>query len=403
MTDLLPPAYPAARGECPFGPPKEYGAWRDVDGLGEVTLQGGERAWVATGYDYFRELLGDPRVSSDPENPGMPVVFPSHSARIPTRKSWRNMDDPEHGRMRRMVNRRFNAPSVEKLRPMIEERVVELLDAMSSDKSSADLMEEFAYPLPLIITCDLLGVPYDKHAFFKQKVDQMFAPGGTPEDALAAGQDLSAYMSALIDDKQDTPSDDIMSDLVGGQLAKGELERSDVINTSILLLVGGLEAVASMIGGSVILLTRHPEQLAALRDSDDPTYVANAVEELLRFVSPTENGINRTIVEDFEIGGHQIRTGDGLIVNAPAANRDPRIFTDPEVLDTTKAPDAPHVAFGAGVHQYIGQTLARVELQIALPALLRRLPDLHITVADDEIPYRPNMQLFGVKSLPVAW
>lgn len=396
-------SYPALRGEEPFGPPAEYAEWREREGLTRVALQSGQTAWVATRYDYFRRILEDPGISSDPENPGMPVVFPSHAARIPTRKSWRNMDDPEHSRMRRMIARKFNAPTVEAMRPAIERRVDELLDAMTDGRRSADLMEEFAYPLPLIITCDVLGVPYEDHRFFKEKVDAMFAPGSTPDSAMAAGRELSDYMFALMKTKEGQTGDDVLSVLVNEQLAKGALEPADVVNTAVLLLVGGLEAVASMIGGSVILLTERPEQLAELRDTEDPKFVANAIEQLLRYISVTENGINRTAVDDVEVDGTVIAKGEGVVLNAPAANRDPRVFSRPEELDIAHVDSTPHVAFGAGAHQCIGQTLARVELQIALPKLLKRLPGLALAIDRDDIPYRPNMQLFGVKSLPVTW
>jgi cytochrome P450 len=273
---------------------------------------------------------------------------------------------------------------------------------MASGPKPVDLITAFALPLPSLVICHLLGVPYADHEFFQDRSREMLNATGDPAEALRAGKDLGQYLHTLIKAKEAEPGDDLLSRLVDSRLRTEELTSREVTSMAMLLLIAGHETTANQFGLGVAALLRNPEQAAQLRDATDPDVVNGAVEELLRLLTITHFGRRRVAVEDVEVRGTLIRAGNGVIAAADIANRDPDVFADPDRFDPTRKPNR-HVAFGFGVHQCLGQPLARLELQIAFPALLRRFPDLRLAVDFDEIAYRDKLPIYGPKALPITW
>ena len=397
-----PAAFPMPRS-CPFDPPADLAEFAADEPIARVRIWDGSTPWLITRHDDVRAVLADRRFSSDGNRPG----FPSQSAvskfrRERSRGSFLSMDDPEHARYRRMLVGEFTVRRIEGLRPLIVESVTDLLAAMASGPKPVDLITAFALPLPSLVICHLLGVPYADHEFFQDRSREMLNATGDPAEALRAGKDLALYLHTLIKAKEAEPGDDLLSRLVDSRLRTEELTSREVTSMAMLLLIAGHETTANQFGFGVAALLRNPEQAAQLRDATDPDVVNGAVEELLRLLTITHFGRRRVAVEDVEVRGTLIRAGDGVIAAADIANRDPDIFADPDRFDPTRKPNR-HVAFGFGVHQCLGQPLARLELQIAFPALLRRFPDLRLAVDFDEIAYRDKLPIYGPKALPITW
>lgn len=311
------------------------------------------------------------------------------------------MDDPEHARLRRMVTAPFAIKRVEALRPAVQKIVDDLIDDMLAGPNPADLVEAFALPVPSLVICALLGVPYTDHDLFQGHSRNLISRSVPPEQRGASFQALHDYLDQLLERKLAEPADDLLSQLVA-RVRAGELKRSDAAGIGVLLLVAGHETTANMIALGTLALLEHPGQLALLRDSDDPKLVAGAVEELLRYLNITHTGRRRVALDDIEIAGVTIRAGDGLIMANDIGNRDPGVFPDPGRLDVTR--DARrHVAFGFGVHQCLGQPLARLELQVVYSTLYRRVPTLRRATALESIPFKHDGAVYGVYELPVSW
>ncbi|MEQ3553514.1 cytochrome P450 [Pseudonocardia nematodicida] len=374
-----------------------------MDGLTEVTLWDGRRAWVATRIDYVRRLLADRRFSAVWDHPGMPTISEGTSAPTPTRSSLLRMDDPEHARLRRMIARDFTARRAREMRPRIEEVCGGLLDAMARREPPVDLVAAYAQALPSLIACEILGVPTEDSDFFQSRVRGMMTPNASREDTLAAGRDLMGYLGELVGRKRGVPGEDTYSRLANTYLANGELTESECVTMAVLLLVGSYDTTASMITMGYLALAAHPDQLALVRDSEDPAFVGNAVENLLRYMTVIENNLNRVALDDVEIDGHLIRAGEGVVFNIPAANRDPRAFPAAGVLDVSRVEPQEHLSFGAGPHVCLGRHLARVELQVALPMLLRRFPTLRPVEKISDVRLRENPIIVSAVELPVTW
>jgi cytochrome P450 len=310
--------------------------------------------------------------------------------------SFIRMDDPEHARFRRMLTGDFIIKRVEALRPEVQRIVDGFLDRMTSRNPPADLVAEFALPVPSLVICRLLGVPYQDHDYFQERSRILLRDHSTAEQVRRARDELSSYLEELADRKVHRRDQRIISRLV----ARGDLTRSEVATMSLLLLVAGHETTANMTALSTLALLRDPAQLARLRE--EPALIKGAIEELLRFLSIVQSGTVRVAVETAEIGGTTIEAGEGVVCMLSTANRDGSVFAAPDRLDLTR--DARrHVAFGFGVHQCLGQPLARLELQIALESLIRRLPGLRLAVPVEQIRFRTDTVVHGVEELPVAW
>ncbi|MFI2433159.1 cytochrome P450 [Streptomyces sp. NPDC018693] len=379
-------------------PAPEYAKWRAEEPVRRVTVWGDNSPWLITRHEDARAVLADPRFSADATRDG----FPGLSPRVPPRGPGQFfvMDPPDHTRLRRMLIPDFTFRRIEALRPAIERVCAELLDAMTADGArAADLVEAYALPQPTRVICALLGVPYDDHAFFQEQVRVLTGMTSAPPEMMAARTALYGYLGDLLAARAADPADDLISRLATERVATGEASAEEAVGVAALLLIAGHETTAHMFPLSVLALLGRPDQLAALRA--DPTLWPGAVEELLRHLTVTHAGMRRIATEDVEVGGVRIRAGEGVVVALQSANRDPAAFPDPDTLDIRRDTNG-HLAFGHGLHQCVGQSLARAELQIGLPALFDRLPELHITAPLDDL--RPSTSsVHGVQSLPVAW
>ncbi|MFE6052685.1 cytochrome P450 [Kitasatospora sp. NPDC056446] len=385
---------------CPFGPPPAYTEAAATAPLVRADLPGGEPCWLATGYADVRTILSDRRFSADVRHPNFPLLVAGRRELIAKNPSFLRLDDPEHARLRRMVTGDFLVKRVEAIRPAVQQIVDEALDRMTDGRTEADLVADFALPVPSLVICQLLGVPYEDRDFFQSVSRTLLTNTSTLEQLTEAQDELLDYLRGLATRKRDQPEDDILSRLA----VRDDLTPHDVASTGILLLIAGHETTANMISLSAAMLLDRPEQAARLAD---PAAVPGAVEELLRHLTIVHTGLPRVALEDVELSGTTIRAGEGVIAMISTANRDESVFGDADRLpvdDLDLDRDARrHMAFGFGVHQCLGQPLARAELQIALATLFRRLPGLRLTVPRGELAFRTESFIYGMRSLPVTW
>ncbi|AQU65262.1 cytochrome P450 [Streptomyces niveus] len=394
------PRFPMTRAAgCPFDPPPTAVAQQKQAPLTRVRLWDDSTPWLVTRYAEQRALLADPRVSADINRPGYPlqVALPPGGGSA----SFVLMDDPEHARLRRMVTAPFAIKRVAALRPAIQGIVDELIDDMLAGPKPVDLVEAFALPVPSLVICELLGVPYADHDFFQDNSKIVIKRDAGPEQRMGAQRALLGYLDDLMGRKLADPADDLLSGLAE-RVRSGEMTRNEAAQMGVLLLIAGHETTANMIALGTLALLEHPAQLELLRDSDDPKLVASAVEELLRYLNIVHNGRRRVALEDIEIAGERVRAGEGLIIANDIGNRDPDAFPDPDRLDIER--DARHhVAFGFGVHQCLGQPLARLELQVVYSTLYRRIPALRLAGDIERVPFKHDGNVYGVYELPVTW
>ncbi|MFI5758704.1 cytochrome P450 [Streptomyces sp. NPDC051569] len=405
MTETAIPTFPLSRAPgCPFDPPPQYATLRESAPVSPIRLWNGQVAWLLTRYEDQRAVLTDPRFSSDVTRPG----HPTQSEGVKARRDSGNLpflvrDDPEHNHIRRMFTGHFTVKRIAAMKPRIQQIIDDLLDTMEAAGPPADLVAAFALPMPSLVISELLGVPHQDHGLFQRAARTLVTLDSTAEQSKAAADELASYLSDLIADKERRPADDLLSTLIEERVRTGELDRAQLVENAILLLAAGHETTANMTALGTLALLHHPDQLAVVRDSDDPARVATAVEELLRYLTITHSGRRRVAVEDVEVAGTLIRAGEGVVLANDAANRDATVFTDPDRLDIDRPEVRRHIAFGHGTHQCLGQNLARVELQLAYPALLRRFPGLRTTVPDDQLRFKEDMLVYGVHELPVTW
>jgi cytochrome P450 len=415
------PEFPMPRASgCPFDPPPALQALQALQEEGPLTkvrLSGGSTPWLVTRYAEQRALLADPRVSVDRTRPGFPQEETAHADGDgetgygggngaaanggSNGLSFITMDDPEHARLRRMVTAPFTVKRMEAIRPAVQNIVDESIDDMLAGPKPVDLVEAFALPVPSLVICELLGVPYADHDFFQENSKTIIKRDVTAEQRSTASRRLAAYLGDLVDKKLGDPGDDLLSQ-VAERVKAGELSRQEAASMGVLLLIAGHETTANMIALGTLALLEHPDQLAILRQTDDPKLVASAVEELLRYLHIVHHGLRRVALEDIEIAGQVVRAGEGLIMVNELGSRDPDVFPDPHRLDIHR--DARrHAVFGFGVHQCLGQSLARIELQVVYSTLYRRVPTLRRAVDLEQIPFKHDGFVYGVYELPVTW
>jgi cytochrome P450 len=397
------PSYPMARAEgCPLDPPPDLGALQADTPLARVRLWDGSAPWLVTRHAEQRALLADQRVSADAARTGYPHQSRGLQARRSGAPSFIAMDDPEHARLRRMVTSAFTIRRIEAMRPGIQRIVDELIDELLSGPTPADLVTAFALPVPSLVICQFLGVPYADHDFF-QRTSRTLINRETPADtAQEARDELLGYLDRLIGRKLGDPGDDLLSRLAAERVLTGEISRQDLAAMGLLLLIAGHETTANMIALGTLALLTHPDQLAAIRETSDPGLITRTVEELLRYLSIVHSGRRRVALEDIEIAGQVIRAGEGIILPTEIANRDAAVFPDPDALDVHRDSRG-HMAFGFGVHQCLGQPLARLELQVVYGTLYRRVPTLALAADIGQIPFKHDGIVYGVYELPVTW
>jgi cytochrome P450 len=354
--------------------------------------------WILTRYADCQGVLADPRCSSNPAHESRP------SEGSPARQAGSNLllflDPPDHTRLRRLVSKAFTPRRVEELRPRIAELVDALLDEVDGEPTF-NLLEALAFPLPVIVICELMGVPAEDRDSLKEwstAASRLLDPdveGETLELGLLAGMGLAGYFDALFEERRRQPQDDLVSGLVAAEEEGDRLSADELRAITVLLFIAGHETTMNLIGNGTYALLQQPDQLALVRD--DPEMARSAIEELLRYDGPV-HVTARVPTEDIDVGGTPIAAGERMVVALGAANRDPAQYPDPDRLDVTRE-DNRHLTFSHGIHFCLGASLARVEGQVAIPRLLQRFPDLALAA---EPSYREHLVLRGLTELQVA-
>jgi pentalenic acid synthase len=386
-------AFPQDR-TCPYQPPTGYQALAEHGPITRLTLWDGHEVWAITGHAEARRLLADTRLSTDRRNPTYPMTSEAASS---TQHRFTpplvGVDDPVHKVQRGMLIPGFTVRRINALRPRIQEMAQRVLDTVVEKGAPAELVGAFAQPLPSMVMCHLLGVPYEDHDVFEEQTTRMLS-GQNPAAAMG---ELRAYLGDLIGEHRHRLGDGLCRDLVAAPGDKVEL--GDLIDLVLVILAAGHETTANMISLGIFTLLRHPERLAELRA--DPSLMPAVVEELLRYLSITD-GFTRVATADIEIADITIRDGDGIIFLTSVINRDENAREQPNTLNWRRA-TRDHISFGFGAHQCLGQNLARVILGIALHSLFERLPGLRLAVTPEEIPGKPGIAIQGLTELPVTW
>ncbi|MGW0484200.1 cytochrome P450 [Nonomuraea sp. NPDC003214] len=374
MTEHALPALPTERRPgCPFDPPQELVEAREQSPISRLPFADGHQGLLVTGHDLARSILADPRFSSRKELMKHHPTIDYGDIEVPPAPpgEFLLMDEPRHSRYRKPLVGRFTVRRMRLLTERVQQITAEHLDAMEQAGPPADLVTAFAKPIPAIMICELLGVPYEDRGSFQDDIDTFMNGETSDEDLIAAYTAVQDYLAALVAAKRAHPTDDVLSDLLDSDLTDEEVR-----GMALILLAAGLDTTANMLALGTFALLEHPEQLAALRA--DPALAGPAVEELLRYLSVAKQFV-RVALEDVELGGHAIKAGTTVILSLGTANRDPERFPDPHRLDL-------------------------VELRVALPALVQRFPTLRLAVPAGQVDLRPEIaDIYGVKSLPVTW
>jgi cytochrome P450 monooxygenase len=372
-------------------PPAEYAGYREHRGLVLSYLPGGTPVWLVSRHEDVRAVLTSPQISSNPDHPGFPNV--NDTMGVPKQEQipgwFVGLDQPEHGRFRKALVPEFTARRAREMRPQIQRIVDERVDALLAAGSPADLVTEFALPVPSLVISMLLGVPPVDRDFFESRTRTLIAIRTSTEEQRAnATTELLRYLNRLIAIKEKWPGDDLISRL----LATGSLTSEELSGVLMLMLIAGHETTADNIALGVVTLLNNPEWIGDER----------IVEELLRLHSVADIVSLRVAVEDVEIGGQLIRAGEGIVPLVAGANHDGEMFPCPHAFDPARSAKH-HVAFGYGVHQCLGQNLVRVELELAYRTLFERVPTLKLAESTDNLPYKTDTVIYGLHELPVRW
>jgi cytochrome P450 len=371
-------------------------------------LDGETMIWFVTRHDdVVRVLLDDERFVRDPSLALSPEQLEESTSRMPEsfafiEQHMLNRDGADHRRLRRLVTKAFTPRMVEQLRPRIEEIAGGLLDAVEA-RGEMDIVEEYAFPLPITVIAELLGIPVADRDRFRRWSNAIVTPAFGPDALTEFGSlmaDFVGYLHSLFERRRSEPEEDLISALLQVRAGGDALSEQELFSMVVLLIVAGHETTVNLIANAVLALLEHTDQLAELRR--DPARVSAAIEECLRYDGPVERALNRWAASDVDLGGHTIRRGDDVIVVLGSANRDPERFRDADLLDLDRG-DTKHVAFGRGSHYCLGAPLARLEGEVALTTLLRRLPGVRLAVAREELRWRPVPLFRSLVSLPVAW
>jgi len=382
-----------------------YAHLRAESPVHQTSLSDGRAIWLVTRYEDVVSVLRDPRFVKDIRH----ALTPEQQAALPVLNpvldllshDLLNQDPPNHTRLRALVSKAFTPRLVEGLRPRIQQLADELLAAMAP-RREVDLMEAYAFPIPIIVIAELLGVPPEDRDRFRDWSNEIVGINPTPaglERVTVAVGELTEYLGRLFAERRRAPQDDLISGLVQAEEAGDRLSERELYSMASIILIAGHETTVNLIGNGTLVLLQHPDQLARLRS--DPALIRPAIEELLRHSGPVEGSTDRYAAEDVEIGGVTIPRGAAVYVMLGSANRDAERFDDPNAVDLTRD-TRQHVAFGQGIHYCLGAPLARLEGQIAIGSLIQRFPNLRLTVPVETLTWRPGMLVRGLDRLPVA-
>lgn len=385
-----------------FDPIAELGEIRDSAGVRTVTNAFGMQVYLVTRHDDVKAVLADPEHFSNERPPGFllpgaPVVS-AEEQQAAQSGNLLGLDPPRHSRLRRMLTGEFTARRMKRLEGRIVEIVDARLDAMEKAGPSSDLVADFALPIPSLVICELLGVPYDDRSDFQHRTTRQLDLSIPIEERFELQRQGRAYMQSLVLEARRSPGEEMLGMLVREH--GDELTDDELVGIANLLLLAGHETTSNMLSLGTLALLRHPDQLALVRD--EPDAVGPAVEELMRWLSIVHSGIPRITTAEVEISGVLIPKHQLVFVSLPSANRDPSFIQNPETLDVRRGAMG-HVAFGHGVHHCLGAPLARMEMRTAFPALLRRFPSLRLDEPFDDVAFRSFHFIYGLQSLRVAW
>lgn len=407
VEDLPAPDLPVwpwfeANRRCPLDPPPLLAQVREQP-LRKVKTIMGFNVWLVTRHADARFVLSDRRFSADRRRPGFPHVGPPRP--VPP-GNFVHVDPPDHTRFRRIVTREFTVRTVEQLRPAIQRHVDLLIDDLIACRPPGDLKTSLALPLSVRVICELLGIPHDGAEEFFVNATKEIMPIRTSTPALVHEKVYEAfdYVNKLVGDKKREPGSDLLSRLVREMEPDGPLDRKEMVALTLALMFAGYETTSNMIALALVIALARPEQFAEVRD--DPALIRSAVEEVLRYTTVVHTGLPRLAIEDVEVGGQLVRAGDGMVVSLGGANRDLAAFGDPDRFDLRRFAgqrEAHHLAFGYGIHQCLGQMLARTQIQLVLASVLQRLPGLSLAVPFADLEFRHDMFLYGLHHLPVTW
>ena len=373
----------------------------------QIGIDGQTSIWFVTGAAEVEQVLLDSQTFvRDPARVSeeLAAQFQNSDPRVRaiTDNHMLNRDGDDHRRLRAIVSKAFTPRVIEALRPRVEAIAAELLDRVAA-QGHMELIGDYAFPLPITVIAELLGVPTDRQDDFRRWSDAFVRPTITPDQQQAAMIQLQAfalYMQQLVAERRQNPRDDLISRLIQAEEQGDRLNESELFSMIALLIVAGHETTVSLIGNATLAVLQHPQALAELREN--PKLIPGAIEELLRYDSPVERALVRFVARDTTFGGQQLRQGELLIAVLGSANRDEARFAHPTELDIDRAPN-PHLAFGKGIHYCLGAPLARLEGEIALRALIQRFPDLRLAAEADDLAWR-NVPLFrSLVRLPLAW
>jgi 2-hydroxy-5-methyl-1-naphthoate 7-hydroxylase len=383
----------------------EAAALRALGPVTRVDLLGGVTAWAISDLDLLRRLLADPRVSKDGHR-HWPALIDGEVTEDWPLYLWVSVHNmftahgDDHRRLRSLVSKAFTARRAEELRPRVESIAADLVDRLAAGPDVVDLRAEFAYPLPIEVICRLFGVPDDARPGLRRTVDGVFDTTLTGEEAAENQRELYRILNDLVAVKRDAPGDDLTSGLIAAREEDGaRLREDELVDTLVLMIAAGHETTVNLLDHAVTALLTHPGQLALVR-SGERTW-GDVIEESLRWQAPVANLPLRYAVEDLEVAGTTIRRGEAILAAYAAAGRDPAYHGDTaDRFDITRA-DKTHLAFGHGVHYCLGAPLARIEAEVALPALFGRFPDLALAVPEAELEPVHSFISNGHVTLPV--
>jgi cytochrome P450 len=384
-----------------------FGRMREEGPVTQVVLPHGERAWMVTRYAEVRAALADPRLHKDWAGKLTSPDWVPDEVTGYLAVHMLNSDPPNHTRLRKLVTKAFTARRVAGLRPRVAAITTSLLDAIEARATAPgetgggetiDLIEAFAFPLPVTVICELLGVPTQDQAQFRRWSNAVVASEGEPGSFRAAGEAMYHYFTKLVAAKRAQPADDLVSALIEARDSGDSLDERELIAMLWLLLIAGHETTTNLIASGTLALLANPAELERLRS--DPSLLPGAVEELLRYVSPLNHATDRFTLEPVDIGGVTIPAREWVLCATASANRDSGRFDDPDRLDV-KRDAGGHVSFGHGIHYCLGAPLARLEGEVAFGALIERFPSLSLAADPATLRWRPSSLIHGLETLPV--
>jgi cytochrome P450 len=401
MTEMTAPFEPRPLGDRYFQDPLGvFARMREASPVTPVITPEGQRAWLVTRYEDVRSALADPRLAKDWRKLRAPGFQPDPEVGF-LMAHMLNADPPDHTRLRRLVQKAFTPGRVAALRPWIEQITAALLDEMAAAADAdgvVDLIPAFAFPLPMTVICELLGIPDGDRGKFKTWSQVILSSTATFEEFRAAGAAMYGYFTALLVDKRAAPADDLLSALITARDSGDSLDEPELLAMIFLLLVAGHETTVNLIASGTLALLAHPAEFERLRA--EPALLPGAVEELLRFANPLNHATDRYAPESFELAGVRIPAGETVLVVTSSANHDPNRFPEPDRLDLGRDTSG-HLAFGHGIHYCVGAPLARLEGEIAFGSLLARFPSLSLAADPASLRWRPSSLIHGLETLPV--